>query len=129
MIPHVAALSGVLYNTYLTTSLIALNWSLKFYFLRHFEVNIFLQIMKIFIVYQKGSKNEISIYRSISNHCFTSKAFEKIILKRIMETQKYIKNHAGVPRVWRRPGVVNMFLMWGLLNLHGNMAKIVQGIT
>ena len=37
---------------------------------------------------KKGNKHDIENYRPISNLCSTSKVFEKLILKRIMEIQK-----------------------------------------
>ena len=43
---------------------------------------------KVVPIHKKGSTNEISNYRPISNLCSTSKVFEKLILKRIIEVEK-----------------------------------------
>ena len=45
-------------------------------------------ISKVCPIHEKGSKNEIENYRPISILCSSSKVFEKLILKRIMEIQK-----------------------------------------
>jgi len=45
-------------------------------------------IAKVCPIFKKGNKNEISNYRPISNLCSTSKIFEKLILKRILEIQE-----------------------------------------
>ena len=44
-------------------------------------------IAKVCPIFKKGNKNEISNYRPISNLCSTSKIFEKLIFKRILEIQ------------------------------------------
>jgi hypothetical protein len=48
-------------------------------------------IAKVCPIFKKGNKNEISNYRPISNLCSTSKIFEKLILKRILEIQEESK--------------------------------------
>jgi hypothetical protein len=45
------------------------------------------KLAKVNPIPKKGSKNEISNYRPISNLCSVSKVFEKIILNRILELQ------------------------------------------
>ena len=45
-------------------------------------------IAKVFPIHKKGSRNEVSNYRPISNLCSTSKVFEKLVLRRIMEVEK-----------------------------------------
>ena len=45
-------------------------------------------ISKVGPICKKGNKNYSVNYRPISNLCSTSKVFEKLILKRIMEIQK-----------------------------------------
>ena len=45
------------------------------------------KIAKVNPIPKKGSKSEISNYRPISNLCTTSKIFEKLILKRLVELQ------------------------------------------
>ena len=45
------------------------------------------KIAKINPIHKKGSKNEISNYRPISNLCSMSKIYEKLILKRLVELQ------------------------------------------
>ena len=45
-------------------------------------------IARVCPIFKKGNKNEISNYRPISNLCSTSKIFEKLILKRILEIQE-----------------------------------------
>ena len=46
------------------------------------------QMAKVTPIHKKGSKNDISNYRPISNLCSTSKIFEKLIQKRIFEIEK-----------------------------------------
>ena len=48
-------------------------------------------VAKVFPVFKKGNKNKIENYRPISNLCSTSKFFEKLILKRILEIQENCK--------------------------------------
>ena len=45
------------------------------------------KVAKVTPILKKGSKNEISNYRPISNLCSISKIFEKLILKRLLELQ------------------------------------------
>ena len=44
--------------------------------------------LKSLPILKKGNKHDNENYRPISNLCSTSKVFEKLILKRIMEIQK-----------------------------------------
>jgi hypothetical protein len=48
-------------------------------------------VAKVCPIFKKGNKNEISNYRPISNLCSTSKIFEKLILKRILDIQNESK--------------------------------------
>jgi hypothetical protein len=45
-------------------------------------------IAKVAPIHKKASRNEVSNYRPISNLCSTSKVFEKLVLRRIMEVEK-----------------------------------------
>ena len=45
-------------------------------------------ISKVCPILKKGNKHDIENYRPISNLCSTSKVFEKLILKRIIEIQR-----------------------------------------
>ena len=49
------------------------------------------KIAKVNPIFKKGDKSEISNYRPISNLCCTSKIFEKLILKRIIDIQEQNK--------------------------------------
>ena len=42
-------------------------------------------VSKVIPLHNKGPKNQIENYRPISNLCSTSKVFEKLILKRLLE--------------------------------------------
>jgi hypothetical protein len=44
-------------------------------------------VAKVSPIFKKGTKNEISNHRPISNLCSMSKVFEKLIFKRLMELQ------------------------------------------
>ena len=46
------------------------------------------KVSKTIPLHKKGPKKDIENYRPISNLCSTSKIFEKLILKRILEIQE-----------------------------------------